>query len=748
MQFQKIIDFILKRRWFFIVLIGISTILSDLFTLKNLSVNNSLSIWFLDDNPDYQDYIHFQETQGSDEIIIALIPVDDALKKENMNVLYTLHNQLDSLPFVNSTFSLANAKYPMYVRKKIRYHSIYNVDKSRNDLVGLLDKMPVFKEQLISQNGKALMFYVQLKSITEIEDIRADAVKTIEGIITENTSSSTAISGAPILNESYNKTVYGETIFFAGLTILVILLTLFLLLSNRFYILAGLLSVIIPIAFLLGLMSFFGVELNLILMLIPTVLMVYCLSDALHILMIFDKHIKKHPEESLNVQIKNALQKSLKPCFYTTITTLIGYFALYLSPLPAFKSMGIFASLGLLMAFILVYIILTIILSFSTNPNESTAFATNAKYDIGLNNFLVRLNNFTTRRAVFINLGALIVFIVGVFCLTKIEVNSDALDLLGDGKVKTDLHTIEESLQGSTRLQLNITSEDKSILMSDEFLTNLRAFQNDLDKNELVSSPVSLLNIQSFMEKRTPALFRLNKPKNIDSLFLKSRGESNSFFSLVSDDFSSVNISLNIKELKTKELNFLLNDIQNDFQKSFSSSEYGLKIQGFSYVYSKLNDFIMETQFRSFSTAFLVSFLVLFFFIRNMRITLMALVPNILPLSMLVIVMVIFDIPLDTSTAMIAPIMLGISMDDTIHFIYNYKRFLKDGDSLESANNATKYTGKALISTTLILCLGFLIISLSGVKSVSNFGFLCGFAVFTALISDIVVLPALLKRFG
>lgn len=492
----------------------------------------------------------------------------------------------------------------------------------------------------------------------------------------------------------------------------------------------------------------FGFKLNLILMLIPTVLMVYCLSDAIHIIMIYDTYRKKHPNEPKETQIIKSLQKSLKPCFYTTLTTIIGYFALYLSPLPALKSMGIFASVGLLLAFVLVYIIITIILSFNTHESSSKPNRFSFLKGLDLQPLLHKLNNFTTQYTKPILLVAPLIFIGGIYAVTKIEVNTDALNLLGKGKVKNDLHLIEEALNGSTRLQLNIISNNQNSLLTDTVLKKLEVFQNDLNNNDLVSSPVSVLNIKSFLEKRTPILFQSSTPKNLEDLFLKNKNESNSFFSLFTDDFSSLGISINIKELKTKELEALIVGIQNDFESSFGLSNYHLKIQGFSYVYAKLNNFILQTQFWSFSMAFLISLLVLFVFIGNFNIAILALIPNLLPLAILAIVMVVFHIPLDVSTAMIAPIMLGISMDDTIHLIYNYKNNLGEKKPLESINTATLYTGKALISTTLILTFGFLVISLSGIQSISDFGFLCAFTVCTALISDLVLLPVLLKFFS
>ena len=200
--------------------------------------------------------------------------------------------------------------------------------------------------------------------------------------------------------------------------------------------------------------------------------------------------------------------------------------------------------------------------------------------------------------------------------------------------------------------------------------------------------------------------------------------------------------------MTTSELQQVLDDIQNDFDSTFETNDYQLKINGFAVVFAQLNNFILETQFKSFFAAFFVAFLCLLIFIRSIRTTVLVLIPNILPLAILAIVMSLLDIPLDVSTAMITPIMLGIAMDDTIHLVYKYRRSKTiTGSPKSRMDSAMHYTGSALFSTTIALVGGFLIIASSATPSVSDFGILCAVTVAIALITDIFYLPALLKKF-
>ena len=143
-----------------------------------------------------------------------------------------------------------------------------------------------------------------------------------------------------------------------------------------------------------------------------------------------------------------------------------------------------------------------------------------------------------------------------------------------------------------------------------------------------------------------------------------------------------------------------------------------------------------------------MAFICLWFFIRSIKTTFLVLIPNILPLAILAILMSWLDIPLDVTTAMITPIMLGIAMDDTIHLVYKYRKNEVKTETPETRmNNAMRYTGSALFSTTFALVAGFLIISSSATPSVRDFGLLCAVTVAIALITDIFYLPALLKKY-
>lgn len=746
-RLKPLVSAIIKFRIAIIIVLAIAAGFSGFQTINKLSVDNSLGIWFLEDDPSYQAYIDFQENFGSDEIFIAMLPVENALEETAIEKLKTLHGAVDELPYVQTSFSLAKAKYLLYANNSIRFSELYNSKRSEKGLKSLFSKLSNISFQLVSEDYKNLMFYIQMKPTPTIEEERQDIAKVINTIIADHYDDY-YLTGPPVLNEAYSKGIYKESLIFGILTVLVITVLLLFLLPSKQYLIIALLSVALPVSLLFGLITSLGFSLNMISMLIPTILLVYSVSDAVHVINIYHKEGQQNPELSKVDVNALAIRKSLTPCFYTTLTTFVGYFALYISPLPAFKNMGVFTCIGLVFSFILVYVVTIIGFSFIKVNFADSKPILNLKF-VSQSQFIDWINRFTSNNKSQIISVFTAVLVFGLYSVTQVKVDTNSRDLLAEGKAKDDLRAVETQLGGSNRLQINISTIDKSSILTKDALQALDAFNDKLESNAYIHNPVSVVTVKSFLEQRSPVLFQSNvSEKKIKETLSKFSTTDSEFFKLFSDDLSSAGFTLTLREMRTSDLEAVIQSIKDYFENTFDTNTYQLKINGFAVVFAQLNNFILETQFKSFFAAFFVAFLCLWIFIKNIRTTILVLIPNILPLAILAIFMSLLEIPLDVTTAMITPIMLGIAMDDTIHLVHKYRRSKYiQGTPLERMDNAMRYTGSALISTTIALIGGFLIIASSAIPSVQDFGLLCAVTVAIALITDIFYLPALLKRF-
>lgn len=725
------------------MLVLAALIIASMFSaVQKLAIDNSLSIWFLEDNSRYKDYLEYQEEYGSDEIIIALLEVENALDSKAVEQLKVLSAALEGLDFVELVFNFSKAKYPSFSRSKLSFEPLYSPDRSLQSQERLLAQMPAISNQLITDDAQGYFCYIQLKPTPEIEENRTAIVSELDELISGHYEQF-ALSGPPVLNDAYNKGIFKESISFGVLTILVILIILLLLLPDKKYVLIALSSVGVPLVLLFGWVTALGFSLNMISMLIPTILMVYSVCDAIHIINIFHKEREAHPALSKLELIYSSFKKSFVPCLFTTLTTLLSYLALYVSPLPAFKNMGLVSSLGLLLCFVFVYVICAIGFSFIPNSESSKSSKDSAPQQRQLAHRIATWSSAHPHKIIIV---FSMILLLGVLLISRIEINTDSLDLLADGADKEQLERVEQRLQGTSRLQLIVSPKSNTVLLNTKGINELEDFQNALEEHPKINNPISVVNIKNILQKRNP-LLRASDLAN-QNIEVINTSDPSGFFRFLTDDQKSAIMTLSLPQMSTVELEDVVAFIDQRFAEYFDSNAYTLKVNGFAAVYTQLNRFIVNTQLNSFLAAFFAAFLCLFLFVKRSRIALLVLLPNLIPLALLVLVMVLWDIPLGVTTAMITPIMIGIAMDDTIHLMYNYKRYkAMSMSTVDAMNQAIIYTAPALFASSLALMAGFLVIASSAVPAVKVFGILCAIAVCAALLMDLLFLPALLKKY-
>lgn len=739
---KNLIYFIVKNRIAVIIILTAFIIASMFSTIQKLAIDNSLSIWFLEDNSRYKEYLEYQEQYGSDEIIIALLEVENALESSAVEHLKALSADLEGLDFVELVFNFSNAKYPSFSRSQLSFEPLYDTNRSLQSQERLLAQMPAISNQLITDNGQAYFCYIQLKPTPDIEENRTAIVSKLhQGI--SGYYEQFALSGPPVLNEAYNKGIFKESISFGLFTILVIVVILLLLLPDKKYVLIALSTVGVPLVLLFGWVTALGFSLNMISMLIPTILMVYSVCDAIHIINIFHKEREANPASTKIELIYSSFKKSFIPCLFTTLTTLLSYLALYVSPLPAFKNMGLVSSLGLLLCFVFVYIVCAIGFSFIPKNVSLKSSECSAPRQKQLAHSIAAWSSIHPHKIIVV---FSMILIFGVLSISRVEINTDSLDLLANGPDKNQLQRVEQSLKGTSRLQLIVSPKSNTILLNTKGINDLEGFQNTLAQHPKINNPISLVNIKNILQKRNPLLRASSLASQ--NLEIIDTSDSSGFFRFFTDDKKSAIMTLSLPQMSSVELEAVVTFIDERFAEYFDLNDYTLKVNGFAAVYTQLNRFIVNTQLNSFLAAFFAAFLCLFLFVKRLRITLLVLLPNLIPLALLVLVMVLWHIPLGVTTAMITPIMIGIAMDDTIHLMYNYKRYKAMSIStVDAMNQAIIYTAPALFASSLALMAGFLVIASSAVPAVKVFGILCAVAVFAALLMDLLFLPALLKKY-
>lgn len=414
--------------------------------------------------------------------------------------------------------------------------------------------------------------------------------------------------------------------------------------------------------------------------------------------------------------------------------------------------MGLLASLGILMAFVLAYLVIIIGLSFMTLQTASAQVdrPNTTRFDRLIDTWLISA---VQKRTSLVLIGSTAIIFGAAVLALKVDVTTDSLSLLPDSQPKEDLFFVEQRLGSSSRLQLNLTLRDSTALTYADFLDRASLFHEKIKTNPQLGNVFSIHSVRSFLETRYAAASFAGP--SLRAAFKEAlppqSAEVSKVFNLVSSDLNTLIFTVGFAQMPTRELSALLKQIETDFNEVFAETQ-GVELQtnGFATVFAKLNDFVVASQLRTFALALAAILVLLTIYLRSLRRALLVTLPNLIPIFSVFTLMSLLNIPLGVTTAMITPIILGIAMDDTLHLTYHFLR--PDASRLTQSapvrlEGAIRYAAPALLTSTISLMAGFAIIALSSTPAVSEFGLLCLAAIAIALIADLTFLPALIRRF-
>jgi len=333
-----------------------------------------------------------------------------------------------------------------------------------------------------------------------------------------------------------------------------------------------------------------------------------------------------------------------------------------------------------------------------------------------------------------------------------VPVGTNSLDYFKPGDpVRNQTQWIDSNLGGSVSLEFMVIGEGEEALKDPDLLRRMDRFQHYLTAIPGFTGIFSIVDLvkslnQAFFEGDSLAYQIPETKTGVSQELLLVRG-SDELASLVTDDFSMARISARVAMNQSQALSEKLPEIEQKLNEIFGR-ETVVQPTGIVYLMHRMENYLLTTQLRSFGIAFAVILLCMILLLRSIRLGLLAIIPNFLPILFTMACMPFFHIALDVGTVMIAGIALGLVVDDSIHFLSRMKLELQDSHTTGQAIEAAMLgTGRPLLFTSVILSFGFAVLTLASFNPVIHFGVLSSIVIFLALIFDLVVLPAIMGFF-
>lgn len=563
------------------------------------------------------------------------------------------------------------------------------------------------------------------------------------------------LSGTPVMMDFFADAVIRDLGRILGLVLAIIIGVLFILFRSACAVVWPITVVVTTLVWVTGCIGWSGIPMSIMFQIMIFLILSAGIADSVHILSgyLFFRNKGCHHDAAL----RKVMKKSGLACLLTSVTTAVGLLSLTLVPIQPIAVFGVFSSIGVLAAFIITILLMPIMLDV-WNP----ASKKDVQKEHFVQWFLQKHETVGLRRSgrviiVFCLLG--VVFFIG---LMKLRIDSNDIDVFKDGlELKESYTLINTHMAGTGNMEISIDLKAENALKDPEVLYKIDALQayiKEMEGSKVVTT-LSLVNVVKESYKALynddDAFYKIPDDPAVlsQTVFMFENANPDDRKRLVTDDFSRARIGIHSKNVGSVEALQFMSAVQEYVDVHFRDlkgtyPDLTVTLTGNMALLAVMLDYISWSQIKSFGLTLMVISVVIFAVFANVKAGVIALVPNVFPILTTFGLMGYLDIPLDMDTLLIAPVIIGLAVDDTIHFLTHYRIEMDRGrDIKHAAVSAIREAGQAISFTSLILASGFSLFVLSFHNGLSHFGVFAAIAIITAVVADLYLLPALCAFF-
>ena len=741
---EQLAAILYRFRFFLLGLIIAVTIVFG--SLISIEMDNSLKAWFSSADPDYIGYEDYRNTFEGGRFLIVALRSKDIFSLNVLGYIKKKTGEFEDLPNVKRVHSLANANKVIGTSEGIEINPLLS-DLKDNGLQKIREyatKDELFREYLVSRDGTFTAIVLTFEDMPSEETDKA--VHQIKEMAYQEKPKNVEVflSGDMRLYTEFNRFTKQNQKILPLLVIPIISIFIFILFRSLSKVFIILTVVGMSLCWALGFYSVLGYDFNVVTgMLIPLVV-ILSIATSIHIMEYF---VEARENGNKEEAFKNTVAYITVPCFITSITTAFGLLSLSISHIDAVKHFGIGSAAGVMFAFVIS--IITVPLFITVLPVDQ-----NIRKGGLLKNCLQGISQFNQRRFIYILVVAFFGFLFFGWGITKIKIETNQIEWFPK---KEDCYKstmlVDKNLSGIGDVEIVVKGK-KDVLKDPDVLKRIDALSLKIRKIPRIKKVISLAdyvkNINKALQEDNPEHYTIPDSQSLiaQELFLFSLSDDGrkELDNIVTSDYSQGRISVKTESMPSQESVILGNLIEDMAKETFSGTGIHVSLTGTTFLYNLMNRYLLESQIKGFSLAFLLVIGVLFIAFWSAKYGGLSIIANLLPIIFIIGIMGWFGITLNTGTVMVASVALGIAADDTIHFI---SRFRKELHSKQfSTPNALRETigsvGRAILFTSVINIAGFLILLISGFQPTREFGMLIAMTLFFALMGDIVVLPSVL----
>ena len=558
------------------------------------------------------------------------------------------------------------------------------------------------------------------------------------------------------------------TIF--GLTVLLIfIVVLSLIFKNFIWVSIPLITASLTSLLCMGVVGWFNWKVTVVSANFVSILMIISISLMVHLIVRYQELGIFNKEINQKDLVNKTLRQMFLPCLYTALTTIAAFASLIVSDIKPIIDFGLIMVIGISITFIFAFIFF----------GSSLSIIKKGYLDLGSDkskNITLYMHSFVENYPIPILISSVIIFAFSVLGISQLTVENKFIDYFKPStEIYKGLSLIDQKLGGTATLDVIIDApesedEDTDITFDDEFDDFGEILEDEIDQQGYwfnsdnlfyletihdylenrpeigkvlsVSSGIKLAEIANSGERLTDlelALLRKLLPEDIESQLLSA---------YITNDDNQVRLSARVIEsyegLNRKEL---ISSVKYDLENKFNISEDKYKLTGISVIYNNLLQSLFGSLIGSIGIVFLSIFVMFLFLFKSIKLASIGMIPNFLAAGAVIGTIGLTGIPLDVMTVTVAAVSIGMGVDNTIHYIFRFKKeFLESNDYLKSTKNTHATIGRALFYTSTTIVLGFLVLATSNFSPTVFFGIFTSLSMIMAIIGSLFLLPVLLTK--
>lgn len=570
-----------------------------------------------------------------------------------------------------------------------------------------------------------------------------------------------SVAGPPALTAWLKAAMLRDMRVLLGSAVGVMLLVLLVLFRHPLGVVGPILVILMSVVGTLGLMATTGMPMTVLTNIMPAFLFAVGLGDAVHLVSVY-RDLRRDGVANREA-IVEAVSTTGVPLVFTSLTTAMGLVSFRFANVEALAQMGTAAGAGVGLALLHSVVFLPIVLSFNT---KSLLGAKQVQGGDRLDRALwqltgiaaVRTGAWTPGRNRGVLVGAAVVAGLAAWGVSQLGVSHNPLAWLPNTlPIKAAFDTVDEEVGGTSNVQLLIQVKSERGIKDLAFLRGLEKLDRhilafkDPKHGDIVGASISVLDILRETNKTLhggdPAWYRLPDSQRgaSDLLFLFENSGPDELRRMASADLRTTQLTVRVKWLDAHGYLPLAAHIERGVATHLDGLA-DVRLTGSVFTLTSTVSGLIDNTMRSFAAALAVITLFMVLLLRNVKLGLVAMVPNLLPIAIILGLMGFLGIPIDMGNLMLASIGIGVAVDDTIHFLHHVRVGLRAGDDIEQAIAASvQHAGRAMVGTTLVLCLGFSVFLTGSLAHLRRFGSLIALTAVVALVVDLVLAPALLR---